>query len=206
MEQIKKIIDDLELKQKKEEFLNNKEFLFWLERKMAEMTFQYEVGWYAHCLDEIDFLKKSLETASPKKKELLERKIELLQLQIQHLETKEEILIYKKTRELYHQIKEENHKYHQMLQKDFRERLRTIETIPYYVSQGCGNKAKHIIHKDEEKEEANVYPQKKLKSKRKYRHFYNKLSFQYLESIMETKDLTIKEKQLKKVKIMNKNC
>ena len=111
MEQIKKIINDLELKKRKEEFLDNKELLFWLERKMSEMTLQYEVGWYAHRLDEIDFIKKDLETASPKKKELLERKIELLQDQIQNQEKQEEVLLYKRTRDLYNQIKKENHKY-----------------------------------------------------------------------------------------------
>ena len=151
-------------------------------------------------------IKKDLETASPKKKELLERKIELLQDQIQNQEKQEEVLLYKRTRDLYNQIKKENHKYQQIIQKEFRERLCTIETIPYYVSQGNEKEAKHIIHKELEKKEANVYPQKELKSKRKYRHFYNKLSFQYLESIMDTNDLEIKEKQKRKVKIMNKNC
>ena len=202
MKQIKQIVEKLELDRLKEEYLENKEYLFCLERKMADLTFQYEVGWYAHRLDEMEDIIKKMEESSPEKKELLSKKLKLLMIKNQVLENIPEVILYKNTRELYNNIKKENNRYYKTLQKDFREELRSIDTIPYYVSQGEEKEAKHILFKEEEYPYADIYPEQELKSKREYRHFYNRVSYKYLESVSKTHSLRYRDNEVGKVKTL----
>ncbi len=200
MEEIKRIVEKLELNKLKEEYLDTLEFLFYLERQMADLTFQYEVGWYAHRLDEMEDIAQKIENSSPEKRELLCKKLKLLMIQNQKLEKMKEVELYKRTRRLYEEVKRKNNRYHQTLQKEFRDELRHLESIPYYVYQGEENASKHILFPEKEKSVADFYPVHELKSKRDLRHFYNQISYKYLESISQTYDFNIEHNKVGRIK------
>ena len=201
MEEIKQIVERLELEKLKEEYLDTLEYLFYLERQMADLTVQYEVGWYAHRLEEMEDISKKLEKASPEKRELLCQKLKLLMIQNQKLEKNPEVDLYKRTKGIYEEVKRKNHRYHQTLQKDFREELRNLKTIPYYVYQGENRASKHILFPEKERRVADFYPVQDFTSKRRLRHFYNQLSYKYLESVSHTYDFNIKNNPVGKIKM-----
>ncbi len=203
---IKYVVDYLEIPRLKKEKEEREKRLFFLNREMAKLTFNRNVALYAFYTDEIDYL--ILKQKSCSKEESKKIKDKIIDLNNKALK----LTIYPQVRE-YFLLRDEYYKL--LLKKDYfivvnynlREELpRFVELPPIYVEQSHFEADKHIIDKtplnpDDEEKSILVDPLYYMESIRDYRHFYNKVSFHYLEQLCEDYSFDLQGKDLGKVHI-----
>ena len=203
---IKYVVDYLEIPRLKKEKEEREKRLFFLNREMAKLTFNRNVALYAFYTDEIDYLILKQKSCSKEESEKIKDKI--IDLNNKALK----LTIYPQVRE-YFLLRDEYYKL--LLKKDYfivvnynlREELpRFVELPPIYVEQSHFDVDKHIIDKtplirDDEENSIFVDPLYYMESRRDYRHFYNKVSFHYLEQLCEDYSFDLKGKDLGKVHI-----
>ena len=199
---IKKIVDDLQLLYLKKKWQDAQTTIFQLNRKMQELALDYQVGNYAHNLDEMGFIIEELQNINDgKKKNMLKQKLFLLDLKNKKIESNDKIQKYLSLRNQYYYLLSQNHDYFKAIQIDFNNSLQQMDIPDIYVYQGMDVLPKHIIKKQQESKDAQIYPFYDLESKRDFRHFYNQVHYRYLESLINTNTFDLDKNNLGKVKI-----
>lgn len=190
MNSIEEVIKKAKIKEKQEELIKNKETLLKLKVKMSDLKLNYNVALYAYALEKIEH------------REEVSKYFQI----IEELEEDPNVIEYISLMEQLAEIKEKIADYYYFIQINLREKLIDIDYPDIYVY--------HISYEEEllkniiddeliEYDENNtiIYPLKEIESNRKNRHFYNKVSFKYLEGLTKDNSFSLEGKRLGKVKI-----
>ncbi len=200
--EIKNIVDKLEILYLKKRWEDAQKTIIHLNREMSLLTLDYSVGTYAHRLDEMcDIIQEIKRAKNQKKQQLLKQRLILLSYKNKCMENNEKIQKYLSLRNKYCYLLAQNQDYYKAINIDFANALQKIKTPNIYVYQGKDNLSRHIIHKQIESEDAQIYPYYEINSKRDYRHFYNQVHFRYLESLTTSYSFDLEDNKLGKVKI-----
>ena len=203
-------ICNIDEKRKEHEYI--KERLFKLERMMASMLIDRQVGLYANMLDKYINLKQMLSSMPTDKLEATKKEIVFLEKEIIASRRNYNIIRYRTVRNEYDSLKEKIGDYYKAINIDLRDELKDKNLPNIYIYQE-NNKIpsfKHIIIPNKEVEVITdigysdnlvVYPLYGLDSNREYRHFYNKTSFKYLEELSQDYSHKLNNKNIGKVKI-----
>lgn len=199
---IKEITKEEKIKEKRDnnEYIRRQMYLN--ERRMSKLTFDRNVGLYAHHMDEYFDLLPLLDT--PKREEILER-LKVLSKKLEELKDYDGVKEYSDLRLQNILLKFKLSDYYKTINLSFRNKINLINSLNIYVDQN--DYLKHITDLDNIKilkEECDtiIKPKYDLTSKRDLRHFYNKLSFKYLESLSEDYNFELENKELGKVRIL----
>ncbi len=199
--QIKDIVLSLQINEKRQELLKNRDMLIHLRYLMSQLTFNRTVGLYAFYLDEIEYLMqkyKKGEAVLPKIKEIDEKALAL--------QDNEEVKKYMLLRDEYYRILFDND-YFLTVNIGLREELSKIGVPNIYIRQHELDYDKNIVDQSPLKEEYSkrdltiVSPVYDMQSFRDYRHFYNKTSFKYLEELSRDYSYDLEGKRIGKVLI-----
>jgi hypothetical protein len=206
---IKEVVDRLEINNLREEYYNNQRKILELRYEMNRMTFNLNVARYAWYLDWINYFYDELFEPNCNRVELNKKIQEYLDL-AKELEIFPEVKDYKLLREEYKRLTN-NHAYYQTINIDLRQELIEHTDIPrIYIRQHVTEYDKNIVDNDscfdhiDGEPITTIYPVSKMKSKRDFRHFYNKTSFKYLEQVSQDCDYSLDNKRLGHVKVLTK--
>ena len=200
--EIQTIVDKLQLVYLKKRWQDAQKTIFQLERDMAKLTLDHQVGTYAHNLDEmLSIIQKLQVTKDTEEIFLLKQRLFILDLKNKKMQNNEKVQKYLSIRNNHYYLLSQNNAYYKAMQNDFCKALQDIDTPDIYVYQGENQLPKHIISGNEADTEAQIYPFYDLKSKRDFRHFYNQVHFRYLDSLLESKSFHVEDNHLGKVKI-----
>ena len=185
------------LKEQKEQIIKNQRVILQLKIKMSDLTIHNNVAQFAHAIDEM----------------LEEHKVsEYLKLAT-NFKDDENVQEYIELRRNLNKLENEIIEYYQKIQKDLKKAIkkRQISTPNIYYGRDEKN---NIITKNittnqlsllKESKEV-ILPTTELQSKKNIRHFYNRISFKYLEQLVNTNDYSLEEKNLGRVKkLIKKN-
>ena len=186
MNKIKTIVDKCQIREKEEILIQTKKELFALDRAMAKLTLDWEVGTYVHNLNEGEVLTSLTDNSK--------------------------IREYQELRAYYLHLKETLGDYHKSINVDFRKELTSLDLPDIYIYQKhykfpmyhhiiLPNLIVALIPELSKGNSEAVFSQYELHSKRENRHFYNKTSFAYLEALTKDYDFSLESKDLGKVKI-----
>ena len=190
------------LKYEKDNLDYYKQQIFENEREMSRLAFDRDVGLYALTYDRLSSTPINTDEDQNKKDEMIKTLGEL-----EHLSGVQK---YKELMEINDFIKREISRYYIAVNCALRSRLCDYVRMPgiYVKSQ---NNYTHIVDNydyldSDEIKKLNldvtlVEPVYEMESKRDLRHFYNKTSFHYLESMLDDLELEIDGKKLGKVLI-----
>ena len=200
---LKYVVDLLKIHEKKEKLVKERERLFDIKRQMSKMTFNRNVGLYGFFMDEMDYLMSELNTTDDNRNEII-GKIRDLRDKTAILLEDEEVKRYAKIRDEYYHLLFDND-YFITVNCDLRRFLTVIGVPNIYVSQG--EDTKNIVYKNLKNTDKHYYlisPVYDMESLRDFRHFYNKVSFRYLEELCDDYSYRLDGKKLGKVKIIKK--
>ena len=203
---IKYVVESLEIPQLKKELQEDRKRLFELKCEMSRLTFDRNVGLYAYYVDEIDYLITKLENNTPEKVKEIMSQIKQLEFQAMQLTSCPGVSEYSMLRDEYYELLLKND-YYLAINIGLRERLPQFVEMPkIYVEQSHFDFDKHIIDGSplkpvDENSSIVVDPLYYMESLRDYRHFYNKVSFKYLEQLCEDYSFDLEGKKLGKVRI-----
>ena len=201
MNEIKDIIEYCEIENKREKLNRNKILIPRIKRVMSDLCININVSKYA-------YYKSILQSknCSPSEREAILEEIERLNKDKNIIEY---IELEKYLQSLYDEIID----YYRTIQEDLRYELLELDTPDIYVLQkpideNGYKEAKHIINKDaivrykDSFKETLIMPNKENSSKRKNRHFYNQVSFRYLEELSKDYNFDLDNKDIGKVKVL----
>jgi len=170
---------------------------------MSDLSLYWNVSKYIYACDKLKYCEEY------EKEEYLER--------IEKLKDDKEVIAYRELKKHVEKLYDEIRDYYISIQKDLREELLYLDLPEIFVDQGkvIGEanlkEAKHIVvpstmlfYEDDNCDETLVGSYNELNSKRKKRHFYNKVSFRYLEELTKDDSFDIGNKDLGKVKVYTK--
>ncbi len=203
---IKYVVESLEIPQLKKELQEDRKRLFELKCEMSRLTFDRNVGLYAYYVDEIDYLITKLENNTPEKVKEIVSQIKQLEFQAMQMTSCPGVNEYSMLRDEYYELLLKND-YYLAINIGLRERLPQFVEMPkIYVEQSHFDFDKHIIDGSplkpvDENSSIVVDPLYYMESLRDYRHFYNKVSFKYLEQLCEDYSFDLEGKKLGKVRI-----
>lgn len=201
--EIKEIVDSLEINGIRDQLIKDKKQLFKNEREMALLTHDREVGLFAFNFDEyLNLIEKSKESDDIK----LKKRINELEEFFTNYEMSDKVNRYVELRNESYRIINRNDYYYKLINIYLRGELSDIDLPQIYVKYG--NKYRHIIDDELIKNSINsedivISPIYDMESKRDYRHFYNKVSFHYLEELSNDCEFGLENKKLGKVLVKN---
>ena len=200
---IERIVKDLKVHEKKENLIYERKKIYKNEREIARLVLNYNTGKMAHALDEYYYLCNIL-AKNQKDKIRIKKRLSELKKEINELGYFPEINHYLDLRTENAISKLNLDEYYKTINISLRYQLKQLELPDIYVyNGGC---YKHIIDgkiKNElEDQSITVFPYYDISSKRDLRHFYNKLSFQYLENMTNDYSFDIEDKDLGKTRLM----
>ena len=194
MEKIEEIVDLYNIKEKREQMHNNRLMIAHLKKEMSDLKLNRDVAIYAAALEKVGYgeeIHSYLTLAAnlrndPKVSEYIKLKNQVTLLEQQIVD------------------------YYRSIQIGLRNRLMYTDTPDIFVYYGMFEEdaiARNIVS-DElaflDKVDKVVLPTRRIESNRKSRHFYNKVSFKYLEELTKDNSLSIENKDLGKVKVLIK--
>ena len=202
---IKSLVYDLDIDYKRDLVSENKTKIFDKEREMSKLTFDINVGRYAFNLDEyfyyLDMLKK---IKDGKRKEKVAKKLDEIYHELMKTPNDKGIEKYKKLRDEISLLKDEYRDYYKTINIDFRECLSGLYCPEIFVFQGDITSDlkyyRNIVDSNQfygcygQLDEIIIYPNSELNSHRDYKHFYNKISFKYLEDVSKNLDFDLDKK------------
>lgn len=193
--ELKNLILSSGLKEEKEKLQSYRDELFDNGRKMAKLTFDRRVGLYAFSFEKYLYLMMDEDS---------DEEINRLLDTMSSLEEIEGVQEYLRLRGKNDLLKSKIDNYFRDVNIGLRRNLSELELPNIYVYGK--DKFIHIIESDNEKsistsEDTLVYPYYNLSSLRDLRHFYNKLSFHYLNEMIDDYDFDVRSKKLGKIKI-----
>lgn len=182
-----------ELKKIREEVNRKKSNILKLKVRISDLKLNRNVALFAYARDKVIYgedVHENIEIMNSLKDD--SRVIEYLELQDQLDEIKDYLADY-----------------YYLVQIDLREGIEDIDPdiYTYYGYLDDDEIIKNIVTaelEDYDEKHTIILPPKELKSKRKLRHFYNRVSFKYLEGVVIDNDTSLDNKRLGKVKIINK--
>ena len=195
---IKAIADNQKIKEKKEKKDEMLKQIYLNERKMSKLTFDRNIGLYAYYMDEYLCLLSKLETYE---REKVLNKLKEITLKLDKLKDYPGVQEYNNLRLQNLMFKFKISDYYKTVQKDFRFMISLLPSNVYVKEE---ENIKHIVNsnKVKRKEDGDIVisSQYDINSKRDLRHFYNKVSFKYLESLSEDYSFDLEGKNLGKIK------
>ena len=207
---IKEIVQMHNIEDLREEYIMDKEFVYKLERKLARLSFNHKVGKYVNMRDRYDDLIMKMETAKGKRKDYYRNEIQALGIELKKLrDGNQDIEDYLDIERDYVSLKETLGEYHRVINEDFRNEFNSYEAPNIFIYQGtiANLEVAHNIILPEIKEvyeetrDIIIYPPYELTSNREYRHFYNKVSFKYLEALTSDYSFDLENKKIGKVRV-----
>ncbi len=208
MTELKEVVDTCGIGFKRRLKRENERRILDIKYLMSELSVEHHiVSRYAYLLNNNEYYSKKKELTPEEEKEFYEGQVEMLLL-----ENDLNVQIYNALREEILQCEKECKDYYKTINVDFREQLHTIDVPEIYVYQGVSksdNKLKlsrHIMLGDVEESYYDtpnivIYPIYDKRSNRATRHFYNDVSFKYLEQLSQDLDFNPKVKKLGRVNI-----
>lgn len=208
---VKEIVDYLDIPEKRKKVELNRQEILKCDVAMSNMAVDdRKVAMYAHDLDRIHFLLNEGNSAN------LEE-IKRIREEMTKLEKCKPVREYIFVRSYKDSLMDQISEYYKTIQKDFRDELISQKLPEIYVSQGIVSfnpelkLAKHIIIPGttiatyEDNFETTIYPESKpITSAREARHFYNRVSFRYLEQLTEDYSYDLEGKDLGKIKVLKR--
>ncbi|MBQ6477270.1 MAG: hypothetical protein IJI43_02410 [Bacilli bacterium] len=185
------------LREQKEEIIKNKKTMLSIKKEMSDLTTNQNVAIYAHALEEMiecHRVKPYLDVATKFKDDEIVQKY---------------IRLRRKLNKLENEIIEYNIKIQKELKRSINKKMNTATYI-YYGRDENNNIVTRCATSEElsllKNNKEAVLPTKELKSKRKIRHFYNRVSFKYLEELTQDNSFSLEGKDLGRVKkLVKKN-
>ncbi len=208
---VKEIANYLNIPQKKHKAELNREEITKCNVWMSDMTASdINVARYARAIEQIQYLLKDNDPADVWELKRLREEITRLQ---QNKSVREYQAVIDYRQELIDQISE----YYRTIQVDFRRELLDVTLPEIYVSQGQTMTTprmqitKHIITPGTmildyaENIDTLILPESQiLTSARSCRHFYNQVSFKYLEQLTDDYSFDLEEKDLGNVRVLRR--
>ena len=185
------------LKEQKEQIIKNESKVLQLKIKMSDLTIHNNVAQFAHAIDEM----------------LEEHKVsEYLKLATKFKDdenVQEYIELRRNLNKLENEIIENKKKIQKDLKKAIKKRQISTPNIYYGRDEKNNVITKNITTNQlsllKESKEV-ILPTTELKSKKNIRHFYNRISFKYLEQLVNNNDYSLEKKDLGRVKkLIKKN-
>ena len=206
MRKIKKIVDECGISEKRNKLLQNRDVIIHLKHEMSNLSLFKSVSRYAYNLGEIKYLSLDGTFES-----LME--IERIKGENEVLLENQNVLAYDNIRRQIERLELENSEYYQSINIDLRGRLFEEHLPSIFVYQGTIDNSfkvyRHIIvpglsiHLKED-EDVIIHPYTEKSSDTYLRHFYNRISFKYLEQLSEDYNYNLDSKNLGRVRILKK--
>ena len=207
---IKELVNMHNISERKEEYLRNRELIYKLERLLARMSLDHKVGTYINNRDKYHDLIDKREHAKGKELDMINKEIIIQSKKMKLLDDgSHKVKEYIETERECQILKDMLGDYYRAINEGFRYEFNSYEVPNIYVYQG--NVANIVVTKNiilpdikeiyEVTNDIIVFPPYELKSNREYRHFYNRVSFKYLEKMTEDYTFDLDNKNIGKVKI-----
>ena len=184
------------LKEQKEKIITNKTKILQIKKKLSDLKLNHNVATYAYSMDKITW------------KEEVDKYLKITE----DLKKDEKVQEYIKLDNQLNSLEQEKINYYKDIQITLKDEInkRNKPTAFVYFNKDKNN----IITRDITSSQLSllelnnevVLPYNELKSKRKRRHFYNRVSFKYLEELTNDNDFSIENKNLGNIKkLIKKN-
>ncbi len=202
MNNIKEIVKYYEIEEKRERVFHNNLLILQIKKMMSDLSLYHNVSRYIYDLDKIKYCDEFEKS--------------MLLNEIDFLKKDEHVIIYIELKKHIDRLEEEIKEYYKTIQVDLRRELISLNTPDIFVNQDYIDDkkdmkfARHIISPssllvyDDDYSETMISSYKDLKSKRSKRHFYNQVSFRYLEELSKDYNYDLDGKYLGNVKILKK--
>ena len=201
MNEIKEIVDNCQIYEKRERADHNRIIIPHIKRLMSDLCFYRGVYNYVNFGNRLQYEDLSLDERRYILEEL--EKLRKDRYVIEYIE------LEKHCNTLFNEITD----YYRTIQEGLRHELLYLDVPNIYVLQkpisfDGVKQAKHIIDSDDtisykgSFEETLVMPYDMKSSIRKNRHFYNQVSFRYLEAVCDDYSFDLDNKDIGKVKIL----
>jgi len=215
MEKIKEIVANLAIEQKRAKVLKNKKEMLNLSRQMSALTFNINVAKYAYNLDTLRYKQAALVNASEEEQKKILLDIERIKLEQDTLEIDDNVQEYIRLLTEYQKLDQENKDFHRLINETLRTELLDLDLPEIFVHQGLLEKDskyhlyRHLIAhgtyiSSPESPDQTIYPSKEVTSNRRSRHYYNKISYKYLDQLTKDYNFDVPSKKLGKVKILSR--
>ena len=208
MKEIKQIVDKLKITDKRNKLIENNNKILKLKTAMSKLALFKNVAHYAYNYRLIEYLEKE---------ETEESLFEIIKLEEENaiLLADENVYLYKILQDYIKILEKENSDYYQTIQTKLRYELMSLNHPNIYIYQGkldpkYKDKAfMHIIDythyfTDGNYPDISIMPYDELDSNRQNRHFYNGVSFKYLEELTKDYSFDLDNKNIGRVKILTK--
>lgn len=194
--ELKDLIISSGLQEEKRKLQIYRDEIFQNESRMSKLTFDRNVGLYVFSFDKYLDLLSSENSNEEEEEKLLD-----VMSSLEHLEGVQE---YLRLREINDLLKTRIDNYFRDVNIGLRNRLINLD-LPEIFVYGK-DRITHIIDNKRIKSmlanvDTIIYPLYDIKSLRDLRHFYNKLSFHYLNEMVDDCDYDISSKKLGKIRI-----
>lgn len=194
--ELKELIVSSGLQEEKRKLQIYRDEIFQNESRMSKLTFDRNVGLYVFSFDKYLDLISSENSNEEEEEKLLD-----VMSSLEHLEGVQE---YLRLREINDLLKTRIDNYFRDVNIGLRNRLINLD-LPEIFVYGK-DRITHIIDNKRIKSmlanvDTIIYPLYDIKSLRDLRHFYNKLSFHYLNEMVDDCDYDISSKKLGKIRI-----
>ena len=212
MATIKEIVNTLEIPKKRKKAALNRAEIVKCNVAMSNMCFMDKhVAMYADDLGKLQILLAQNDPANLDE-------IKRIREEMTKLEKCKGVREYQFVLDYKLQLEDQVSEYYRTIQVDLREELINQSLPEFYVYQGVVDPSseiqfsRHLIIPNtsftftEPGVETTIYPEsQKLASNRSARHFYNQVSFKYLEQLTEDCSYELEGKKLGKVKVLPKS-
>lgn len=198
---IKELVNFHEISEKRDRVKQNRLLILRLHRDMSDLKLCRNVCLYAYDLDKLEYCDD------------LEKSI--LKEEMRILERDKDVIMYKTLLNHVNRLEEEIKEYYKTINIDLREGLMMLDYPDIFVNQGYVDSTKTdkfarnvvipgslIVY--DEYDDVLIDSYKELDSKKRKRHFYNQVSFRYLEELSKDYSFDLDGKRLGNVKILKK--
>lgn len=208
MDSIKRIVEDCGIDYKRKRLEDNKRNMLMIRNMMSKLCFHQEVARYAYDLDYEEYYAKKGKLTPEEDLKRFKGQVEM-----SLLEDEPNVKAYIELRDELLKMDRECRDYYRTINVDFREELRKTHLPNLFVYQGILDSnlnlklSRHIIfgnvhEANQETPNMVIYPKEgDISSKRDARHFYSRVSFQYLEHVSQDYTFDPKVKKLGRVDI-----
>ena len=195
MNNLEKVIEDNKVLEKKEKIFNNKKEIVHLKKLISDLKIHRNVALYASAAEHFAWGEEVHNNLSIMKNISSDPWVQ------------EYIVLKKQLDELENEISD----YYYFMQINLREILVDLDDPDVNIYYGVLDDEEvmnNVISAeliDYDPDKTIILPEKELNSKRKLRHFYNKVSFKYLDELSKDNSFNVETKKLGKVKVLSPN-
>lgn len=202
MNNIKRIVQDNNINEKRERMLNNREIICHLKKEMSDLALFKNVSQYVYNLNLMEYL---IRNNNSNKLEILINENKLLLLDVY-------VLMYENLRKNVECLEQENSYYYQSINIDLRYSF-NLDDVPNIFVLESNNDSQNLYRNiimpefttsDEIVGDTVILPYVEKYSTAYLRHFYNRISFKYLEQLSKDYSYSLDSKNLGRVRILNK--